>query len=84
MADGIRDKKAAQAATPATDASNASPSGEHLEKVEVGWHMFEKISKIGEGANGTVYKVKALTNTIFLSEIEARIELNTPELLHKY
>ena len=46
--------------------------------------MFEKISKIGEGANGTVYKVKALTNTIFLSEIDARIELNTPELLQKY
>ena len=46
--------------------------------------MFEKLGKIGEGANGTVYKVKCLTNTIFSSELETRIELNTPELLQKY
>jgi len=67
-------------AAAATEA--ASPTGE--QPIEVGWNMFEKLSKIGEGANGTVYKVKALTNTVFLSEIEARIELNTPELMHKY
>lgn len=52
--------------------------------VEVGWNMFEKIGKVGEGANGTVYKVKALMNTVFSSEIEGRIELNNPELIKKY
>mmetsp|Transcript_96 Transcript_96/g.201 ORF Transcript_96/g.201 Transcript_96/m.201 type:complete len:148 (-) Transcript_96:3408-3851(-) len=52
--------------------------------VDLDWSMFEKVSKIGEGANGTVYKVKALKNTIFSSEHESRIELNTPELMQKY
>ncbi len=46
--------------------------------------MFEKICKLGEGANGTVFKVKALTNTVFSSEHDGRIELNNPELMKKY
>ena len=52
--------------------------------VEANWSMFEKICKIGEGANGTVYKVKALKTTIFSSEHDGRIELNNPELVKKY
>ena len=46
--------------------------------------MFEKICKLGEGANGTVYKVKSLNNSIFSPEHGYRIELNNPELLKKY
>ena len=46
--------------------------------------MFEKICKLGEGANGTVYKVKALKNTIFSSEHDGRIELHNAELVKKY
>ena len=46
--------------------------------------MFEKICKLGEGANGTVFKVKALTDTIFSQEHDVRIELNNPELMKKY
>lgn len=52
--------------------------------VEIGWDMFEKICKLGEGANGTVYKVKALKNTIFSSEHDGRIELHNAELVKKY
>lgn len=46
--------------------------------------MFEKVCKIGEGANGTVYKVKSLKTTIFSSEQDGRIELSNPELVKKY
>lgn len=46
--------------------------------------MFEQICKLGEGANGCVYKVKALKTSIFSSEHEGRVELNNPELLKKY
>ena len=46
--------------------------------------MFEKICQLGEGANGTVYKVKALKNSIYSSERNCRIELHNPELLKKY
>ena len=52
--------------------------------VDVNWSMFEKICKIGEGANGTVYKVKALKTTIFSTEQDGRIELSSPELVKKY
>lgn len=52
--------------------------------VDVNWSMFEKICKIGEGANGTVYKVKALKTTIFSTEQDGRIELSNPELVKKY
>ena len=51
---------------------------------DVDWSMFEKICKIGEGANGTVYKVKALKTTIFSTEQDGRIELSNPELVKKY
>ena len=46
--------------------------------------MFEKICKLGEGANGTVYKVKALKNTIYSTEHDGRLELTTEEMLKKY
>ena len=46
--------------------------------------MFEKICKLGEGGNGTVYKVKALTNTIFSSEQDCRVELTNAEQMKKY
>ena len=46
--------------------------------------MFEKICKLGEGANGTVYKVKALKTSIFSDEHDMRIELSSPEMLKKY
>lgn len=46
--------------------------------------MFEKISKIGEGANGIVYKVKSLTDTIFSNEHNGRIELSNPELIKRF
>ena len=82
-------KAAAPSSTPlsevATDMTGSIASSEPpVSKVEVGWDMFEKVSRIGEGANGTVYLVKALKSTIFSAEHEARIELNTPELIQKY
>ena len=46
--------------------------------------MFEKICKIGEGANGIVYKVRALKTTIYSAEYDGRIELSNPELVKKY
>ena len=52
--------------------------------VDVNWSIFEKVCKIGEGANGTVYKVKALKTTIFSIEHDGRIELSNPELVKKY
>jgi len=52
--------------------------------IEANWSMFEKVCKIGEGANGIVYKVKALKTTIFSSENDGRIELSNPELVKKY
>ena len=52
--------------------------------IELSWSMFEKNCQLGEGANGTVYKVKALKNSIFSDQHGGRIELNNPELLKKY
>jgi len=52
--------------------------------IDLGWPMFEKICKLGEGANGTVYKVKSLNTSIFSNDHGGRIELNNPELLKKY
>ena len=46
--------------------------------------MFEKVCKIGEGANGIVYKVRALKTTIYSPEYDGRIELSNPELVKKY
>ena len=40
--------------------------------------MFEKICKLGEGANGTVYKVKALKTSIVSEEQQCRVELTDP------
>ena len=61
--------------------------GENEERpplVEVNWSMFEKVCKIGEGANGIVYKVRALKTTIYSPEYDGRIELSNPELVKKY
>ena len=55
-----------------------------IDLIDLNWLMFEKNCKLGEGANGTVYKVKALNNSIFSVEHGGRIELNNPELLKKY
>ena len=66
--------------TAAASASNDPPQT----VIEIGWDTFEKVHMIGEGANGTVYKVKALKSSIFSEEKKARIELDTPELIHKY
>lgn len=46
--------------------------------------MFEKICKLGEGGNGTVYKVKCLKTSIFSEELGSRIEIVDPEQLKKY
>ena len=55
-----------------------------LVKIDLAWNQFEKICQLGEGANGTVYKVKALKTSIFSNEHKARIELSNPELIKKY
>ena len=60
------------------------PSPSREKQLDLSWSMFEKICKLGEGANGTVYKVKSLNNSIFSPEHGYRIELNNPELLKKY
>lgn len=57
---------------------------EQVSQLDLNWSMFEKICKLGEGANGTVYKVKSLNNSIFSAEHGYRIELNNAELLKKY
>lgn len=57
---------------------------EELPVLDLNWTMFEKGSKLGEGANGTVYKVKALKTSIFSSDHGGRIELNNPELMKRY
>ena len=64
--------------------AETNPEMNEPKVVEVGWSMFEKICKLGEGANGTVYKVKALTNTIFSSEHDCRVELTNSEQMKKY
>ena len=90
----VEEEKKSKAQPPSNEPSpvksgngNNNIIGDDFEKppiIEAGWSMFEKICKIGEGANGTVYKVKALKTTIFSSEDDGRIELNTPELVKKY
>ena len=57
---------------------------EELPTLDLDWSMFEKGTKLGEGANGTVFKVKALKTSIFSSEHGGRIELNNAELLKRY
>lgn len=52
---------------------------EHEQTIAPDWSMFEKICKLGEGGNGTVYKVKALKTSIFSEEIGSRIEIVDPE-----
>lgn len=52
--------------------------------LELDWSVFEKICKLGSGANGTVYKVKALKTSICSAEHAGRIELANPEQLRKY
>ena len=52
--------------------------------LDLDWSMFEKKGKLGEGANGTVFKVRALKNSIYSTEHGGRIELSNPELLKKY
>jgi len=56
---------------------------EEVTLMEVNWSIFEKISKLGEGANGVVYKVKALKDSIFSTEHNGRIELSDPDLIKK-
>lgn len=67
-----------------TPAATLNPSPNREKQLDLSWSMFEKICKLGEGANGTVYKVKSLINSIFSAEHGYRIELNNPELLKKY
>ena len=69
-------------ATPVDEGNNFSEPPINL--IDLNWSMFEKNCQLGEGANGTVYKVKALKNSIFSVEHGGRIELNNPELLKKY
>lgn len=78
---------AAQAQEESKMTNRSSATGgedENLPIVEANWSMFEKVCQIGEGANGTVYKVKALKTTIFSSEHNGRIELSNPDLVKKY
>lgn len=65
-------------------ASSANVVEEPPTLMDLNWSIFEKICKLGEGANGTVYKVKALNTSIFSLELGGRIELSNPELLKKY
>ena len=55
-----------------------------VQLIDIDWSMFQKECTIGEGANGIVYKVKALKTSIFSVEHNGRIELDSPELLKKY
>ena len=59
------------------------PPQEKPPSIESSWDMFEKICILGEGAYGTVYKVKALKTSILSGG--ARVELaNNPEIMKKY
>ena len=70
-----------------TDVAGVAGSGNQLNEppsIDLDWTTFEKICKLGEGANGTVFKVKSLKTSIFSTEHGKRIELSNPELLKKY
>ena len=65
----------------------SSPRDEAVEPAticDLGWSNFEKICLLGEGANGTVFKVKALNTSVFSEEHNSRILLTEPEQLKKY
>lgn len=53
-------------------------------KIDINWSVFEKICKLGEGGNGTVYKVKALRTSVFSEEQGCRVEIVDAEQMKKY